>query len=52
MLPLFIWSSADEQENLLIRTLLFVVCDNNVINGGVLADQDTDCNMACGGSST
>ncbi|KAL5480284.1 hypothetical protein ACEPAI_1554 [Sanghuangporus weigelae] len=27
-------------------------CDNNVINGGVLAAEDTDCNMACGGGST
>ncbi|KAH8113137.1 copper radical oxidase [Phellopilus nigrolimitatus] len=27
-------------------------CDNNVINGGVLASEDTDCDMACGGNST
>jgi len=27
-------------------------CDNNVIDGGTLAPEDSDCNMSCGGNAT
>lgn len=34
------------------RLMLALVCDNNVIDGGTLAPEDSDCNMSCGGNAT
>ncbi|THH11527.1 hypothetical protein EW145_g572 [Phellinidium pouzarii] len=44
-----------ESENFTLTGLEFGVqcfCDNDVIEGGVLAPEDTDCDMACGGNAT